>query len=135
MLGAAGFAGESLDIALGVAFIEADGPKCTDRFGVRSAYGDAVGDLALIDAKWGPSLSLLQVRTLRHPEQYPFPDTLRVAAQVRYPRQNAEAAFQISKEGTDFTKWSAFKSGAYLPHVGKDFEIRSGHPDADRWNA
>ena len=40
--------------------MEADGIACTDRYGVRSAYADAVGDLALIGEKYGPSIGLTQ---------------------------------------------------------------------------
>lgn len=134
VLKAAGFQGDALATALGVSFIECDGPQATKALGRRAGYGDAVGDLAKVDDKWGPSLSLFQVRTLRHPEQYPFPDTLRVAEDVRHPDKNAVAAFAISKKGTDFSKWSAWKSGAFKDHVGKDFEVISGHPQAALWN-
>jgi hypothetical protein len=74
------------------------------------------------------------VRTLRHPEQFPFPDTLRVAEEVRFPDKNAVAAYAISKKGTVWTPWSTFLSGAHLPEKGKDFEIVTGHPRANLWN-
>jgi hypothetical protein len=134
VLKAAGFQGEALATALGVSFVECDGPAASRAIGRRAGYGDAVGDLTLVNDKWGPSLSLFQIRTLRHPEQYPFPDTLRVAQDVRHPGKNAAAAFAISKRGTDWTPWSAYKSGSYLEYVGKDFEIVSGHPRANLWN-
>jgi len=134
LLKAAGFSGETLAIALGVSYVEADGPQATARFGKQCAYGDAVGDLSLVNEKWGPSLSLFQVRVLRHPEQFSYPDTLRVAEDVRHPKENAVAAFAISKKGTYWKPWSTFVSGSYLPHKGKDFEVVSGHPRANLWN-
>src|SRR3546814_11985548 len=53
LLETARFSGAALDTALGVAFAESGG------------YVDAVGDLALVDAKWGPSIGLVQIRSLR----------------------------------------------------------------------
>lgn len=115
--------------------MEADGPECTTRFGVYSAYSDAVGDLGLVNAEWGPSIGLFQIRSLRDPSSGNLADTLRVASKLEDPVYNAHAAFVISKQGTDWTPWSTFKNGAYLPHKGKDFEIKTGHVDAGRWNA
>lgn len=45
----------------------------------------------------------------------------------------SHAAFVISKNGTDFTPWTAFKTGTYLPHVGKDFTLVTGHKYAGLW--
>lgn len=87
-----------------------------------------------MSAKWGPSLSLFQIRTLRHPELYPFPDTLRIASQVRHLLPNAAAAFAISAGGTDWSKWSTYRDGIYLPHVGLNYLIKTGHPHAAEWS-
>lgn len=46
----------------------------------------------------------------------------------------SHAAFVISKGGTDFTPWTAFTKGYYLPHVGKDFTLVTGHPRANLWD-
>lgn len=135
LLASAGFGGESLAIALGIAYAEADGPKATATFGVRSAYSDAVGDLTLVNEKWGPSVGLFQVRTLRDPNSGNAADRLRVAEKLRDPKFSADAAWIISKHGTDFTLWSTFNHGTYLPYKGLDFEVRTGHPNAEKWNA
>jgi hypothetical protein len=37
--------------------------------------------------------------------------------------------------GTDFSLWSTFVHGTYLPFAGLDFECRTGHPDADKWDS
>lgn len=87
-----------------------------------------------MSAKWGPSLSLFQIRVLRHPENYPFPDTLRVAAVIRNPVANAEAAFAISSGGKDWSKWSTFRDKLHLPYVGLNYIIKTGHPHAGDWS-
>jgi hypothetical protein len=40
---------------------------------------------------------------------------------------NADFAFQLSSGGTDFTPWSAFNSGAYLPFVPVVAAVRVLH--------
>lgn len=114
--------------------MEADGPACTSRFEVRSAYVDAVGDLTLIDDIYGPSIGLCQVRALRDPRAWGTTDRWRVARLLRDPWYNAVAAYWISGRGTNFTPWTLFRNGGYLPHKGLDYEIRTGHPRAGEWN-
>jgi hypothetical protein len=135
VLSAAGFTGESLAIALGIQYAEADGPAATAQFGVRSAYSDAVGDLDKIDTKWGPSVGDFQIRTLRDPNSGNAADRLRIADKLRDPKFSADAAWIISKHGTDFSLWSTFVHGTYLPFKGLDFELRTGHKNAQKWNA
>jgi hypothetical protein len=134
MFTAAGFTGPALDIALGVAWIEGDGPAATKAYGYPAVYSDAVGDLDKMDAKWGPSVSHFQVRALRNPAIWGPLDRVRVAELLRNPVYATKAAFLISKDGVDFTPWSAFKSNAYLPHVGKDYQLVTGHPHAGEWS-
>lgn len=119
--------------------MEADGPACTDRYGARSAYSDAVGDLAqladpAVAAKWGPSVGLTQIRSLRDPAAWGAADRWRVADKLRDPGFNAQAAFAISKQGTDFTPWTMYRNGLWKPHKGLDFEPRTGHPRAAEWS-
>lgn len=119
----AGFAGELLDVALGVSWAESEG------------YSDAVGDITLISEKWGPSIGLFQIRSLRHPEQFAgIPDELRVAEELRDPHYNAAAALALVT-WRSWDLWTVYRTGAYLPHVGKDYQIRTGHPRADQWEA
>jgi len=115
--------------------MEADGIACTDRFKVRSAYADAVGDLALIDEKWGPSVGLTQTRALRDPHAWGVADRWRIAELLRIPAFNAQAAWWISKQGTDFTPWTMFRNGMWEPHKGLDFEVKTGHPRAHLWGS
>lgn len=118
--------------------MEADGPACTARYGVRSAYTDAIGDLKYLEdpvvaAKYGPSIGLTQVRALRNPRIWGVPDRWRIASLLRNPEFNAVAAYWISKQGTDFAPWTMYRTGAWLPHRGLDFELRTGHPRAADW--
>lgn len=119
--------------------MEADGAACTARYGVRSAYSDAVGDLAqladpVVAAKWGPSIGLTQIRSLRFPDIWGPLDIWRVADKLRDPYYNASAAFAISKKGTVFSPWTMYRNGMYQAHAGQDFEVRTGHPRAGEWS-
>ncbi len=98
----AGFRGDALVMAVAIAKGE-------------SSYNpNALGDVGIQTDKWGPSHGLWQIRTLKNPQNYGFPDTLRVADGRLYdPQTNAEAAFAISKGGTDFTPWSVYTAGIY----------------------
>lgn len=150
-----GFAGEALNIALGVAFVEGDGNAATNRFGKPCVYADAVGDLDLLDkpldpknpdgpkvsSKYGPSLSHFQIRALRDPNAWGVLDRWRVATKLvnaeapgAAARYATQAAFALSKQGTDFTPWSAFKSNSYLLYAGRDFDLVTGHPRAGDWS-
>lgn len=61
-------------------------------------------------------------------------DRYRYAWALRNPCFNAAAAYAISKQGTDWSLWSVYKSGSYLEFVGKDYELRTGHSRAEEWN-
>ena len=101
----AGFRETQLLIAIGIAMAESSGKP------------EAVGDENLQNEKWGPSIGLWQIRSLRHPETFSFPDTLRIAEQLRDPYKNAEAAYAISENGTNFGPWSTFMNNAYRIYI------------------
>ena len=122
VLKAAGFTGADLDVALGVSYVESD-------FG----YADAVGDTTLVNDKWGPSIGLFQIRSLRHPKDYPAPDDLRVAAALRDVTYNVATAYAIVKK-YGWKQWSTYNSGSYLKYAGKDYALKTGHPRAGMWN-
>jgi hypothetical protein len=97
----AGFTGAALLIATAIA-------------GAESAFDPtAVGDIDLQNEKWGPSVGLWQIRSLKNPQAYSYPDNLRDAAKLKDPIYNAKAAYAISKSGTDFSPWSTFINSAY----------------------
>ncbi|MFD0572031.1 hypothetical protein ACFQ0T_25965 [Kitasatospora gansuensis] len=70
-----------------------------------------------MDDKWGPSVGLWQIRSLRKPQAYGYPDTLRVESALHDPRKNADAAYAIFKSGGGWQQWSTFTNGAYKAHL------------------
>ncbi|MEU1182844.1 peptidoglycan-binding protein [Streptomyces sp. NPDC005820] len=99
-----GFTGNDINIAAAVAMAESRGDPA------------AVGDQKLADNKWGPSFGLFQIRSLRHPEQFSPPDTLRIAGKLKDPRYNARTAKAI-KDAHGWNQWSTFRNGAYRKHM------------------
>ncbi|MEV0371795.1 peptidoglycan-binding protein [Streptomyces sp. NPDC050636] len=99
-----GFTGSDINIAAAVAMAESTGDPA------------AVGDEALADNKWGPSFGLFQIRSLRHPEQFTPPDTLRIAGKLKDPLYNAKTAKAI-KAAHGWNQWSTFTNGAYRRHM------------------
>lgn len=97
-----GFSGESLITAIAVAMGES---------GLRT---DAVGDTSLVDATWGPSIGLMQIRSLNADKGTGRPrDEL-----ANYdPGHNLWAAWLISSSGTNFNPWSVYTSGKYRQYV------------------
>lgn len=82
--------------------------------GAESAFNvNAVGDINLIDNKWGPSVGLWQIRSLKNPAAYTGADLLRVETKLTDPYYNARAAYAISKGGTDFKPWSTYTNGMF----------------------
>lgn len=98
----AGFRGQALTIAVAIA-------------GAESSFNPtAIGDVDLETDKWGPSLGFWQVRTLKNPSAYNYPDTLRQNPQLYDPQLNANAAYAFSGSGKSFGAWSTYTSGSYL---------------------
>lgn len=64
---------------------------------------DAVGDVALQNDKWGPSLGLWQIRSLKAESGK---GTERDGTRLKDPAFNAKSMASISKNGTDFGPWS-----------------------------
>ncbi|QHC25040.1 peptidoglycan-binding protein [Streptomyces sp. GS7] len=95
-----GFTGSDINIAAAVAMAESRGDPAI------------VGDEGLADNKWGPSFGLFQIRSLRHPEQFSPPDSLRIAGKLKDPVYNAKTAKAI-KDAHGWSQWSTFTNGAY----------------------
>jgi hypothetical protein len=118
--------------AKAVGYAEAKG---WDPAGAHFAYTDAVGDLGIINDEWGPSVGWFQVRSLRDPQSGNQADLWRIAFALLHPDYNARAAYVISKGGTDFSLWSTWKNETYKQFLDLDYELRTGHVNALRWNA
>jgi len=101
----AGFRGRSLVVATAIA-------------GAESHYNpNAIGDTGLETDKWGPSCGLWQIRSLKHPEQFNYPDSLRVQNDLFNPQTNANAAYAFSKQGQNFGAWTTYMNKSYLNFV------------------
>jgi hypothetical protein len=103
----AGFTGSDIKIAAAVAMAESKGDPVI------------IGDQHLVDHKWGPSIGLFQIRSLKHPGQFSPPDALRVEAKLKDPLYNAKTAKAI-KDAHDWKQWSTFTNGAYKQHMDGD---------------
>jgi hypothetical protein len=102
-LQAAGFSGQGLITAYGVAMAESGG------------NAKIHGDKNLVDAKWGESIGLFQIRSLKDWKKYNDPG--RDASKLEDPNYNAKVAFEKSKGGTDWGGWTTYTSGAYKNYV------------------
>lgn len=97
-----GFTGAGLTTAIGVVGAETGG----------TYDAHAVGDEHLVDAKWGPSIGLFQIRSLKRPQDYTGVDRLRVEAQLSDALYNARTAYKISAGGKAWSAWSTWPSPA-----------------------
>lgn len=75
----------------------------------------AQGDIALMDSTWDWSAGLWQIRGLRAERGT---GGLRDSLANADPMKNALAMVTISSGCTNWTPWSTFMSGAYLPYLG-----------------
>lgn len=99
----AGFRGERLTQAVAVALAESGGVT------------NAKGDTTLVDGKWGPSIGLWQIRSLRPSQQDEYPEEYRLREQTANldPLTNAKHAFALSDRGTDWSPWSTYGGTRY----------------------
>jgi hypothetical protein len=69
----------------------------------------AQGDLELMDDKWGPSVGLMQIRSLKNPltPGYTKADNLRYEKKLTDPEYNLRTAYEIYKE-KGFKPWSTY---------------------------
>jgi len=81
---------------------------------------DARGDEGIQTDKWGPSIGLWQIRSLKADSGT---GRTRDATRLTDPAFNARAMAEISGTGTSWRPWSVYTSGAYrdqLPRVVAD---------------
>jgi hypothetical protein len=87
-----------------------------------------------VNTKWGTSRGWFQVRILRDPTSGNAADRWRVGDKLGDPLYNAQAAFAISKGGTDFSFWSVFTHDTYKKFLDVDYQLKTGHARADDWD-
>lgn len=102
----AGFKGHYLYVAIAIAIAES------------SMNPLAEGDIKLQTEKWGPSVGLWQIRSLKNPEKYNFPDNHRIYEKLFNPQFNADVAFSISL-GFNFSAWSTFTNNKYREFINE----------------
>lgn len=100
----AGFSGPALVTAVAIAEAESGGN-----------YPDP-GDVNLQDSTWGPSIGPWQVRSLK---AQLGTGGLRDALANADPQTDANAAFSISGQGSNFGPWTTFTDGAYRSHLSE----------------
>jgi len=98
----AGFDPASAVIAAAIALAESGGRP------------DAIGDVSLETATWGPSVGLMQIRTLK--AQTGTGGT-RDITQLSDPMSNLVAAYSISGGGKDWSPWTTYNTGAYRQYL------------------
>lgn len=76
----------------------------------------AVGDVALEDATWGPSVGLWQIRSLKAERGT---GKTRDVTRLKRPAFNARSMASISNGGKNFAPWSTYTSGAYRKHLAE----------------
>lgn len=86
---------------------------------------DNVGDEGLETAYWGPSVGLLQVRTVKSETGQ---GTDRDITKLSDPLQNLIAAYNISGHGKDFTPWTIYNNQTYKKYLGQASGAASGAP-------
>lgn len=97
----AGFTGDALKTATAIAMAESGGDP------------NAVGDTSIQDDTWGPSVGLMQIRSLKDASKDPYRD----ASKLKDLAYNAKAAFIKSNGGKDFSPWSTFNNGSYKKYI------------------
>lgn len=105
MIASGGFHGDALKTAYAIAIAESGGRS------------NAKGDIKLQDEKWGPSVGLFQIRSLKNWKKYN--DPYRDASRLQDPSYNIEAAWTKSKHGTNFKPWSTYTGGSFVKHLAE----------------
>lgn len=95
--------------------------------GGESGWDDAaVGDVGLQDNTWGPSVGAFQIRTVkRETGSRSIRDIVSLQSSLD---AQAAAAFEISRQGKDFTPWSVYTSGKYQQFLGQTNASVGGTP-------
>lgn len=76
---------------------------------------DAMGDVSLQDGKWGPSVGLWQIRSVKAENGT---GGTRDASRLTDPASNARSMVAISSGGSSWTPWTIYKNGAYKKYLG-----------------
>ena len=115
MLYEAGFRGKGLQTAFAVSMAES------------KLDPHAIGDVNLQDAKWGPSIGLFQIRSLKHWSNFDgkgSSDKWRNGSMLSDYRFNIKAAWEKSNHGKDWKAWSTYTGGEFAKYL-RDASVTS----------
>ena len=89
----------------------------------------AMGDKELQDSKWGPSIGLFQIRSLRDPGKYN--DPMRNDNYLDDPVFNVMAGYEKSKGGTNWNAWTTAKGLGLSTSSGNSIVNTVNSSDSD----
>ena len=75
---------------------------------------NAIGDVSLQNATWGPSVGLWQIRSLKAEKGK---GTTRDQNRLTDPAFNARAMYSVSGGGKNWQPWTVYNQGIYLIHM------------------
>ena len=97
----------------------------------------AIGDVALENRTWGPSVGLFQVRTLK--AETGTGSDRDIQRLLNNPAEQVKAALKISNDGANLRPWSTYTSGAYLKFLDEPLQagvsVPSTFPGAGGYGA
>ena len=90
----------------------------------------AVGDVALQNGTWGPSVGLFQIRTLK--AETGTGSDRDIQRLMNNPAEQVKAAMNISGGGSNYRPWSTYTNGAYRKFLDEPLQAapRSRRPSA-----
>jgi hypothetical protein len=91
-----------------------------------AANPGAIGDVALENGTWGPSVGLFQIRTLK--AQTGTGSDRDIQRLLNNPAEQVKAALKISNDGSNLRPWSTYTSGAYLKYLDEPLQAGASLP-------
>ena len=86
----------------------------------------AIGDVALQNGTWGPSVGLFQIRTLK--SETGTGSDRDIQRLLNNPAQQVRAAMKISNGGSNLRPWSTYTNGAYLKFLDEPLQAGAALP-------
>lgn len=93
---------------------------------------DAVGDVALQDSKWGPSIGLWQIRSVKAETGT---GGTRDASRLTDPAFNARSMVAISGSGKNWNPWTVYTKGIYQQFLGQVGDATANAGNGGGWTA
>ena len=86
----------------------------------------AIGDVALQNGTWGPSVGLFQIRTLK--SETGTGSDRDIQRLLNNPAEQVRAAMKISNGGSNLRPWSTYTNGAYLKFLNEPLQAGAALP-------